>query len=74
MCINISGPPESSLMKPKPRSAFHIFKVPLGIYFPFLSPSFTNRADGLATNCMLSATIALIAVPKRGPLCPLNDL
>src|SRR5258706_16006316 len=37
MCINISGPPESSLMKPKPRSAFHIFKLPVAIplYFPF---------------------------------------
>jgi hypothetical protein len=39
MCRNISGPPESSLMKPKPRSGFHIFKVPAGIarYFPFAS-------------------------------------
>ena len=48
--------------------------LPLSRYFPFLSPSLTSRADGLATNCMLSATIALIAVSKRGPLCPLNDL
>jgi hypothetical protein len=31
MCRNISGPPESSLMKPKPRSAFHIFKIPVAI-------------------------------------------
>ena len=37
MWRNISEPPESSLMKPKPRSAFHIFKVPVAIalYFPF---------------------------------------
>jgi hypothetical protein len=48
--------------------------LPPSRYFPFLSPSLTSRADGLATNCMLSATIALIAVSKRGPLCPLNDL
>src|ERR1700676_2058821 len=36
-CRNISGPPESSLMNPKPRSAFHIFKVPVAIalYFSF---------------------------------------
>jgi hypothetical protein len=35
--LNIFGPPESSLMKPKPRSAFHFFKVPVAIalYFPF---------------------------------------
>src|SRR5437667_9494834 len=52
----------------------HFAHCPLSRYFPFLSPSFTSLADGLATNCMLSATIALIAVPKRGPLCPLNDL
>src|SRR5258707_15174132 len=52
----------------------HFGHCPLSRYFPFLSPSFTSRADGLATNCMLSATIALIAVPKRGPPYPLNDL
>jgi hypothetical protein len=28
---NISGPPASSAMKPKPRSAFHIFNVPIAI-------------------------------------------
>src|SRR5438876_5259982 len=50
------------------------FPCPLSRYFPFLSPGFTSRAVGLATNCMLSATIALIAVPKRRPLCPLDDL
>src|SRR6266576_5001355 len=52
----------------------HFGHCSLSRYFPFLSPSLTSRADGLATNCMLSATIALIAVSKRGPLCPLNDL
>jgi hypothetical protein len=49
-CINISGPPESSVMKPKPRSAFHIFKLPAAIplYFPFdLSPISASRRIGL---------------------------
>jgi hypothetical protein len=47
ICRNISGPPESSAMKPKPRSAFHIFNVPVAIalYFPFaFSPISTCRA------------------------------
>src|SRR6266404_4131083 len=37
-CRNISGPPESSPMKPKPRSAFRIFKVPVAILFPVFQP------------------------------------
>ena len=39
MWRNISGPPESSLMNPKPRSAFHIFKVPVAIALYSPSPS-----------------------------------
>ncbi len=31
---NISGPPASSAINPKPRSAFHIFSFPAPIYFP----------------------------------------
>ena len=45
-CNNVSGPPKSSWMKPKPRSAFHIFKVPVAIalYFPLRhSPNSIRR-------------------------------
>jgi hypothetical protein len=39
ICKNISGPPESSLMKPKPPLVF-IFNVPVAIeiYFPLAQP------------------------------------
>jgi hypothetical protein len=33
MCKNVSGPPPSPLMNPKPRSAFHVFNIPAGILF-----------------------------------------
>jgi hypothetical protein len=43
----ISGPPASSLMKPKPRSAFHIFSFPAPILFPLrLQPELDQAADG----------------------------
>src|ERR1700721_1549881 len=38
MCKNVSGPPSSPLMNPKPRSAFHVFNVPAGILFPLFQP------------------------------------
>jgi hypothetical protein len=36
MCKKISGPPFSSTRNPKPRSAFHDFKVPAVILFSFV--------------------------------------
>jgi hypothetical protein len=45
------------------KRAKRVFMLP---YFPLaFNPSSTSRRD-LATNCMLSATIAFITVSKRG--------
>jgi hypothetical protein len=45
MCKNISGPPLSSLMKPKPRSAFHIFSLPAAILFSLFQPQLDQAAE-----------------------------
>src|SRR5450755_3823788 len=50
VCRNISGPPASSWIKPKPRSTFHIFKLQHSSrprLFPLrLEPELDQAADG----------------------------
>jgi hypothetical protein len=46
MCKNKSAPAPSTAMNPKPRSAFHVFKTPLGILFTLFQPELDHAADG----------------------------
>jgi hypothetical protein len=43
---NISGPPASSVINPKPRSAFHIFNFPAPILFSPFQPEPNKPAHG----------------------------
>src|SRR5713101_5980186 len=45
-CKNISGPPESSAINPKPRVEFHIFNFPAAILFSLFQPELDQAADG----------------------------
>jgi len=45
-CKNISGPPASSAINPKPRAAFHIFNFPAAILFSLrLQPQLDEAAN-----------------------------
>src|ERR1700733_15815192 len=45
ICKNVSGPPPSTAINPKPRSAFHIFSLPVLLLFPFFQPDLDRTAD-----------------------------
>src|SRR5882757_6959560 len=58
-CKNISGPPESSAINPKPRVEFHIFNFPAAILFSLFQPQLDQAADGFGP----AGQILLLAAP-----------
>ena len=75
-CKNMSGPPASGRMNPKPRSALHHFSFPAGNLFPLFSPSSTSRR--IASGRVSSGSFCLVIQVSRvasGPsssLTPIN--